>query len=67
MLAVVNIEEQGLSCLSIPADNIHEAGLVAQAAAYALFGVEFNFMICLNHRGNPPSGSFGPSPEAKRA
>ena len=61
MLAVVNIEKQRLSCLGVPADNVHKAGLVAQAAAYALFGVEFNFMIGLNHGACPPQSRFAPS------
>ena len=51
VLAIFNILEDGLLVLSVPADNVYKAGLVAQAAAYALFGVEFNFMIGLNHRG----------------
>ena len=45
VLAIFNILEDWLLVLSIPADNVYEAGLVAQLAADALLGIEFDTMI----------------------
>lgn len=45
VLAIFNILEDRLLVLCVPADNVYEAGLVAQLAADALFGIEFYTMI----------------------
>ena len=53
VLAIFNILEDGLLVLSIPADNVYEAGLVAQLAANALFRIELDFVTGINHRFHP--------------
>ena len=45
MLTIFNVLEDGLLVFGIPADNVYEAGLVAQLTSDALFGIELNAMI----------------------
>ena len=54
VLAIFNILEDGLLILCIPADNVYEAGLVAQLAANALLGIEFDTMISVYQSVYPP-------------
>jgi len=49
VLAVLNILEDRLLRLGIPADDVYEASLVAQLATDALLGIELDFVISENH------------------
>lgn len=54
VLAIFNILEDGLLVFGIPADNVYEAGLVAQLATDALFGIELDAMISVYQNIYPP-------------
>lgn len=54
VLAIFNILEDRLLVLCIPTDNVYEAGLVAQLAANALFGIELDAMISVYQNIYPP-------------
>jgi len=53
VFAVFNILENRFLVLGIPADNVYKASLVAQLAANALFRIEFDFVIGIDHRFHP--------------
>lgn len=54
VLAIFNILEDGLLVFGIPANNVYEAGLVAQLTSDALFGIELNAMISVYQNVYPP-------------
>jgi len=54
VLAIFNILEDGLLVFGVPADNVYEAGLVAQLATDALFGIELDAMISVYQNVYPP-------------
>ena len=54
VLAIFNILEDGLLVFGIPANNVYEAGLVAQLATDTLFGIELNAMISVYQNVYPP-------------
>ena len=54
VLTIFNILEDGLLILCIPADNVYEAGLVAQLATNTLFRIEFDAMISVYQNVYPP-------------
>ncbi len=54
VLAIFNILEDWLLVFGIPANNVYEAGLVAQLTSDALFGIELNAMISVYQNVYPP-------------
>ena len=50
VLAVLDILEDRLPVLLVPADDVDEAGLVAQAAADAFRGIKLDGVFCEDRR-----------------